>query len=197
MKLGTFFQRCPHHTKIARLTEKLRLKEKWKSDLLISVSFQFFWFISNRNVWNSLTFHFVLLLLKAVFNWVSKVVNWKIIGSVLGLRHSVEHPAISKHCFTVLNSFQLSAISSVAILNDTQRAALQYVITRSAQDSKSVASKLLARVQRLGYSENDLKRYVLESRNIFSNRPDNQSKTCCFRHPGKIVCIIMEAVSTL
>ncbi|XP_078367212.1 uncharacterized protein LOC144651186 isoform X2 [Oculina patagonica] len=52
----------------------------------------------------------------------------------------------------------LSAISSVAILNDTQRAALQYVITRSAQDSKSVASKLLARVQRLGYSENDLKR---------------------------------------
>ena len=28
MELGTFFQRCPHHTKIARLTEKLRLKEK-------------------------------------------------------------------------------------------------------------------------------------------------------------------------
>jgi len=52
----------------------------------------------------------------------------------------------------------LSASSSVAILNDTQRAALQYVITRSAQDSKSVASKLLSRVQRLGYSENDLKR---------------------------------------
>ena len=63
-------------------------------------------------------------------------------------------------CFTVLNSFQLSAISSVAILNDTQRAALQYVITCSAQDSKRVSSKLLARVQGLGYSENDLKRYV-------------------------------------
>lgn len=60
--------------------------------------------------------------------------------------------------FIIQICFQLSAISSVAILNDTQRAALQYVITRSAQDSKSVASKLLARVQRLGYSENDLKR---------------------------------------
>jgi len=52
----------------------------------------------------------------------------------------------------------LSAISSVAILNDTQQAALQYVITRSAQDSKCVASKLLARVQGLGYSGNDLKK---------------------------------------
>ena len=48
----------------------------------------------------------------------------------------------------------------MAILNDTQRAALQYVITRSAQDSKRVASKLLARVQRLGYTENDLKRFA-------------------------------------
>ncbi|KAL9974559.1 hypothetical protein ACROYT_G011609 [Oculina patagonica] len=52
----------------------------------------------------------------------------------------------------------LSAFSSVAILNETQRAALQYVITCSAQDSKSVASDLHARVQRLGYSESDLKR---------------------------------------
>ncbi|RMX50270.1 hypothetical protein pdam_00018200, partial [Pocillopora damicornis] len=52
----------------------------------------------------------------------------------------------------------LSAISSVAILNDTQRDAVEYVITRSAQDSKTVASTLLARVKRLGYSENDLKR---------------------------------------
>jgi len=72
--------------------------------------------------------------------------------------------------FTVVNSFQLSASSSVAILNDTQRAALQYVITRSAQDSKSVASKLLSRVQRLGYSKNDLKRYMydFDSGNIFA-----------------------------
>lgn len=52
----------------------------------------------------------------------------------------------------------LSAISSVAILNDTQQAALQYVISRSARDSKKVSAGLLARVQRLGYSENDLKR---------------------------------------
>lgn len=58
------------------------------------------------------------------------------------------------------SSSQLSAISSVAILNDTQRDALEYVITRSAQDSKTVASTLLARVKRLGYSENDLKRLV-------------------------------------
>ena len=72
----------------------------------------------------------------------------------------------SSSAFTVLNSFQLSAISSVAILNDTQRSALQYVITRSAQDSKRVASKLLVRVQRLGYSENDLKKYVFESGTI-------------------------------
>lgn len=56
--------------------------------------------------------------------------------------------------------FQLSAISSFAILNDTQQAALQYVISRSAQDSKKVSSGLLARVQRLGYSEHDLNRYV-------------------------------------
>ena len=56
--------------------------------------------------------------------------------------------------------FQLSAISSVAILNDTQRATLQYVITRSAEESKKVSSGLLTRVQRLGYSENDLKRFV-------------------------------------
>ena len=56
--------------------------------------------------------------------------------------------------------FQLSAISSVAILNDTQRAALQYVITRSATESKKVSSGLLTCVQRLGYSENDLKRFV-------------------------------------
>lgn len=67
----------------------------------------------------------------------------------------------------ILNScFQLSAISSVAILNDTQQAALQYVITRSAQDSKCVASKLLARVQGLGYSGNDLKKYVFESGDV-------------------------------
>ncbi|XP_022793694.1 uncharacterized protein LOC111332596 [Stylophora pistillata] len=52
----------------------------------------------------------------------------------------------------------LSAISSVAILNETQREALEYVIKRSTQDSKTVASALLARVKRLGYSENDLKR---------------------------------------
>lgn len=62
--------------------------------------------------------------------------------------------------------FQLSAISSDAILTDTQRAALQYVISRSAQDSKNVFSGLLARVQRLGYSENDLTRYAYEGEKI-------------------------------
>jgi len=52
----------------------------------------------------------------------------------------------------------LSNASSSCNLTDTQLAALEYVITRSAQDSKCVASKLLSRVKGLGYSENDLRR---------------------------------------
>jgi len=72
-------------------------------------------------------------------------------------RGGMSGPRERFHGFTP-SVHDLSAISSAAILNDTQHKALDYVIKRSAQDSKSVASALLSRVQRLGYSENDLKK---------------------------------------
>ena len=89
------------------------------------------------------------------------------------------------YTFLILHDscFQLSAISSVAILNDTQQAALQYVITRSAQDSKSVSSKLLARVQGLGYSENDLKKYVFESGDVYTYTLHTRIMVFVFYHP--------------
>ena len=55
---------------------------------------------------------------------------------------------------------------ALSVLNETQARAVEYVMQQSKSHSERIYSSLKAKVERLGYTEKDLERYIID--NVFN-----------------------------